>query len=667
MIPHPASASRFPAPRLLFFLFPLLTIGFGWFLYHDYRGTERELRRLLEVNAFTLAESLARTAAFSLESYELLQDETVERLTASAQLVAHLEADGRLQAAKLGALAESLGLFRVHVVDRTGRLVMASHPPAAGATAPRDLGPDVLGPLLRGQVEELVLGFRDSRFGEGKRFAVAVARSGGGAVVVNIDAAKLDAYRRRAGLGQAVASMAANPDIAYLVIQDEEGPVSVSPGVTAVESFDEDPELRRVLESGRRQARFVERDGLEVLEVVVPLALREDYPTVFRLGMNLDFYLGQIQALQRREVLAGVAFVLVSGLLVGLLTTVQNYRYLHSRYLQTLALSDHITEHMAEALVVVNETGRVVRRNRKAAERFAAVEGEPLSPELTAALADAAGDDDHLRWADALYQVHRQDLPEIAGGPAGRLSLILLRDVTTQRVLEEQLERDRRLAAVGRTLAAVTHEIRNPLNALSMSVQTLQRRLRETADTRSQDTLAVVREEIQRLDTLIEEFLVFARPSAAVRRPVAVAELLDRLRELFAAGAAAQGTVLNVAQMPAADGLTVLADAESLFRVLVNLVKNGLEALAGPGTVRVIADRSADGAVLTVCDTGPGFSPEALQRGVEPFFTTRPGGTGLGLSISAEVARAHGWRLELANDPAGGGVVKILIGEGDLT
>ncbi len=666
MTPHPAPASRFPAPRLLFFLFPLMTIGFGWFLYHDYRGTERELRRLLEASAFTLAESLARTAAFSLESYELLQDETVERLTASARLVAHLEADRRLQAAKLGALAESLGLFRVHVVDRTGRLVMASHPPAAGATAPRDLGPDVLRPLLVGQVAELVLGFRDSRFGEGKRFAVAVARPGGGAVVVNIDAAKLDAYRRRAGLGQAVAYMAANPDIAYLVIQDEEGPVSVSPGVTAVESFDEDPELRRVLESGRRQARFVERDGREVLEVVVPLALREDYPTVFRLGMNLDFYRSQLQALQRREILAGIAFVLVSGLLVGFLTAVQNYRYLHSRYLQTLALSGHITEHMAEALVVLDGTGRVVRRNRKAAERFAAVEGAPLSPDFAAALADTAGDG-YLRWADALYQLHRQDLPGIEAVPAGSLSLILLRDVTAQRVLEEQLERDRRLAAVGRTLAAVTHEIRNPLNALSMSVQTLQRRLRETADTRSQDILAVIREEIQRLDTLIEEFLVFARPPGAVRRPVAVAELLDRLTELFTAGAAAQGAVLDVAQMPAAEGLTIRADAESLFRVLVNLVKNGLEALAGPGTVRVIADRSADGAVLTIRDTGPGFSPEALQRGVEPFFTTRPGGTGLGLSISAEVARAHGWRLELANDPTGGGVVKILIGEGDLT
>lgn len=666
MTPHPAPASRFPAPRLLFFLFPLLTIGFGWFLYNDYRGTERELRRLLEVNAFTLAESMARTAAFSLESYELLQDETVERLTASARLVAHLETDGRLQAAKLGALAESLGLFRVHVVDRTGRLIMASHPPSDGASAPRDLGPDVLGPLLAGQVAELVLGFRDSRFGEGKRFAVAVARPGGGAVVVNIDAAKLDAYRRRAGLGQAVASMAANPDIAYLVIQDEEGPVSVSPGVTAVESFDEDPELRQVLESGRRQARFVERDGREVLEVVVPLALREDYPTVFRLGMNLDFYHGQIQALQRREVLAGVAFVLVSGLLVGLLTAVQNYRYLHSRYLQTLALSGHITEHMAEALIVLDDAGRVMRCNRQAAEPFAVVEGASLPPGLAAALADTDGDG-HLRWSDARYQVHRQELPGIEGVPTGSLSLILLRDVTAQRALEEQLERDRRLAAVGRTLAAVTHEIRNPLNALSLSVQTLQRRLRDTADTRSQYTLAVVREEIRRLDALIEEFLVFARPPVQARRPVSVPELLDRLREVFAANAATQGAVLNIAPVADVGGLSVRADAESLFRVLVNLVKNSLEALAGPGTVHVIADRSADGAVLTVRDTGPGFSPEALQRGVEPFFTTRPGGTGLGLSISAEVARAHGWRLELANDPAGGGVVKILIGEGDLT
>jgi signal transduction histidine kinase len=91
-----------------------------------------------------------------------------------------------------------------------------------------------------------------------------------------------------------------------------------------------------------------------------------------------------------------------------------------------------------------------------------------------------------------------------------------------------------------------------------------------------------------------------------------------------------------------------------------------LDNLAEGGEVRLRAVQANDSLRLEVADDGPGFTPEALQRAVEPFFTTRRQGTGLGLSLSAEIVKAHGWELILANRPEGGAVISVLIPAADL-
>lgn len=660
---------RMELPRAFLLAFLLLAMAAGWFLLVDYRNTERELRGLLESNAISLAESIAQTARLSLQSSAILQQEASRHLLAAARLIAHLDEEGRLSIPALQQTARDLNLFRVHVLDSSGRMIRSNVAPAPGCQETPNLPPEILQPLLGGKVREIILGIRESRFGEGSRFAVAVARKGGGAIIVNIEGRTLEQYRRQAGLGQAVARMASSPSIAYLIIQDDDGPISVSPGVKVISAIDEDPGLKNVYQTGTRKTRFIQLNGKEILETIIPFDLERDYKTLFRVGMDLSFYHSQLAALKRRELLMGGVFLLGCSLLVGLIHMVQNYRYLHSRHMQALAMAGHITENMLEALIVVDGEGAIVRFNQKAGELFALEESSTLPPGLAPVLESGdkpcnAGHPCDIQWQDKTFMYQRQALPA-AGGPQPQgLTLHLLRDVTEQRAMEQRLQREERLAALGRLVSAMAHEIRNPLNALSLSVQTLQRRLKSTENEKDKATLGVIREEIQRLNNLVEDFLTLARPPVRERRAVAVAALLDRVRHLFAEDLAGRGGIRL--EWDVNPTVIVSADENNLFRVLVNLVKNSLEMMDHGGSIHISTCLEDGHVCLNVRDTGPGFSAEALARGIEPFFSTRDAGTGLGLSLSAEIVRGHGWDLRLGNHPDGGALVSIIIPQEDI-
>ena len=656
----------FPVAGLL-----VLALLLAWNGYSDYRNTERELRRLLQDNVAVLTEPLIQSATASLGAYEALQEEIGRRLLSAARYVAHLDGEMRLTSGQLDAIATRFDLQRIHLFDRDGQRVLSSGTStpaeAAEGTAERR---NILGPILDGTVPDLVIGFREARFGGGRRFAVAVARPGGGAIVVTAPAEQLERYRQQVGLGPALARLAGNPSIVYAVIQDEDGPISATPGVGQVAAISGVKELREAFGDNRRTFRFTSYHGREVLEGAVPFELEKGYRALFRVGVDLTFYHDRLRELAWQDAGMGLALLLGGGILFGLIFTAQNYRFLRSRYARSLSMSDRITQRMVESLLVVDGGGRILRANPRAESELGLRAGDPLPAELAEALQDCRSEDAaspaeavYLTWRGRLFLTSCQAFPEESGGPSARL--LLFRDVTRQKALEDKSRLEEHLAALGRLVAAVAHEIRNPLNALSMSVQTLRRRLDPAADERNRNALAVLDEESRRLNRLVEDLLVYARPVQLHREPVALAPLLERVRAMFDETAGRQGIRLQV-DSAAGTSVQLSADEDQLFRVLINLVQNAIDNLGKNGEVSLRAVREESRFRLEVADSGTGFTPEALQRAMEPFFTTRRQGTGLGLSLSAEILKAHGWRLDLANRPGGGAVVAVVIPASDL-
>jgi signal transduction histidine kinase len=211
---------------------------------------------------------------------------------------------------------------------------------------------------------------------------------------------------------------------------------------------------------------------------------------------------------------------------------------------------------------------------------------------------------------------------------------------------QERLVQSEKLAGIGRLAAGVAHEINNPLAVILGYANLLQRK----AEGQLADDLRIIEDESLRAKEIVEGLLDLSRPLATAPEPVDLKALCDEaLARLTASGQ------LGGATVEVSGGARVVGHPQKLRQVVLNLVKNGVEASGPGGRVEVGLAQAADGgAAIQVSDSGPGLPVEAAHRLFEPFFTTKPAGTGLGLAVSLGIVQAHGGTLE-AESPASGG------------
>ncbi|EDM77742.1 sensor histidine kinase / response regulator [Plesiocystis pacifica SIR-1] len=216
------------------------------------------------------------------------------------------------------------------------------------------------------------------------------------------------------------------------------------------------------------------------------------------------------------------------------------------------------------------------------------------------------------------------------------------------RKLERRARIAEKLAAVGTLSAGLAHEIRNPLNAASLQLQLLERRVKKVSeDVKLLEPVGLVQAEIARLSNLVDEFLRFARPADLQLRPVHLDELIKRVVGLLTPEAERAGIDLFATLSPEVGAIE--GDAAKLEQVLLNLVRNSIEALEVTGSEIELSTARGEGgmAELSIRDDGPGIPSEIVSRIFEPFFSTKPMGTGLGLAITHSLIQQHGGSIEV--------------------
>jgi len=244
-----------------------------------------------------------------------------------------------------------------------------------------------------------------------------------------------------------------------------------------------------------------------------------------------------------------------------------------------------------------------------------------------------------------------------------RLGATLKENIDREKQIEDRLRHAERLAALGRLVAGVAHEVRNPLATIRLRVQMAQREVRNA---RVDESCAIALEEIERLNGMVNRLLNFARPVRFQPEPTDLKQLTEQRLNRFVETAQKNG-IHFVTSFPE-DGTSLPIDQSKMAQVFDNVIQNAIEAMTESGgtlwvsvTSTVKSVSGIDKVRVEFRDSGNGISSNTISRIFDPFFTTKPSGTGLGLSICHEFVRAHGGEIQVESAEGDGTSVRIIL------
>jgi signal transduction histidine kinase len=229
--------------------------------------------------------------------------------------------------------------------------------------------------------------------------------------------------------------------------------------------------------------------------------------------------------------------------------------------------------------------------------------------------------------------------------------------------MKRRLAQAERLSSLGRLAAGVAHEIRNPLNAVSMAIQRISWEFAPEDSIRKDEfmnIIGVVREEIRRLNRIIEEFISPSRERRPDFKEGRITDVLNRV--LMLVREIAESREIEIESHWDVPEAVVMMDASMMHQALLNLLKNAVESIKGTGKVTVSCSSSGPRhLVVMIKDTGAGIDEENTERIFDFEYTTKEKGLGLGLPIAREIIQAHGGKIEIESEPGKGTVFKVVL------
>lgn len=631
----------------------------------ELQQSKDEILHLLKEQSSSLIETVNQSSINALNSSEEIEYLIVERLFNNARLIRKLDSLNLLTQKKLIEIGRENSLFRINVFNKKGTRVLSNRVPEKDHLHGEENinRSQELEPIIKDGLDEFVIGIKEAEFTKEQRFAVAVARANKrGAIVINLNAEDFLEFRKRIGLGKIIRDISDNQGIEYIVLQDSLGILAAGSSVDTISSIVSDPFLISAINSDKIYSRTHTYKNQEIFESVKRLNYDGEVIGIFRIGLTLDEVRAVEDRMVRRLIIISLVLAAIGVIILSIIFTTQNLKTVSNEFKKFKTFTSTVLENMGEAVIVVDEQMRITLFNKSSENLFKRKEGEiiqknlsELSDNITNSLLEYCKNSDE-QCADVAIDTAIGDerkylllnFTRNKDEDGKENFIIVINDLTESRRLEEESKRKEKLSAMGELASGVAHEIRNPINAIGMIAQRLDKEFKvENEKEEYHNITSLLRSEVTRINKIITQFLSYAKPLALQFKKVDSKNFFDDIYRLFSDQAKLKGVELIKSSDHSFD---MMIDPELIKQSLMNLVQNAIDAVEKKGKVEINYFRKGNDLIIEIADNGKGIPENIKNKIFDLYYTTKPEGTGLGLSIVQKIIAEHNGTIEVFSE-----------------
>lgn len=563
-------------------------------------------------------------------------------------------------------------LFGVYLYGMDSALVQGTNGRGVSSGLPEFVLIEMKGLIANPEQRFILLLDRDPETGTSVHYYMELTNRLDRVVLLVTDAGYYVQAEDGMGIGFLTQRMALEPGVEYIMYQDPDGIIICSKEPGEMLAIESEPFLEAALEGDSVASRETVFQGKRILEIVQPFAT-EEYPYgLFRVGLSLDKFYSISRGFDIQMLLISGFLSILLVLAVFYVNSREKRKEISRRYRRIKSVTDRIFERMHTGVAVIDPHNRIRMCNQAFESMLGATDavGERIDQLISSdqldlnelrSQAPRAIDDiefsqkrnskeRHLLAAASFITTDSNDAPD---------TILVLYDITRLRTAEKTVAMKERLSEMGDLAAGVAHEIRNPLNTISIAIQRLASEF--APEKRADEYLSFtekIRGETKRLNDIITRFLALARHNESKRQPVQLDKLIDETLSLLKPEAES----LSIDLSWSTQACQLVADPGEIKQVIHNLFSNSKEAFDGqPGKIKLTQTCDTEIATINFSDNGPGFGDRPDRELFTPYFTTKESGTGLGLATVHRIVTGQAGEIVTGASDLDGALVTITL------
>jgi len=655
------------SPKTLLGISVVAVIGVVVTFALEYNARKTDYLQLLENQGKLFIDAIVNSTQNAITAAEKIETEIDSKILLNINMLGRIIYSQSIPPAEQKKLFEDSGFDEIILYNSNGSIVDRFSKHKNNFIIPKS----VISSLVNKSFKDTIMVVYDEPEYETEQLTAFVKINHGNMVAAFINNEEINNLKNSVGIGYFLKRFYSKQNLQYVVIQNSFTIVAGSFGEYNLSTFTRDSFLQSAIDENKTLSRIIYYSDKPIYELVSPLNIDKEAIGILRIGLAMDEYERFEADMTQRYIMVSIILVVFGIIFFNFFVNYNQRQLLKKDLGQWKNYTNTILENLSSGVVGISN-GIVISINNKALDVIGVNYSNAINKKIVDypvfwknTLIAVLNDKEIYTANNPLKVIQNYNQPklftisndEIKTEEGSITNVLIINDITEQKLLEDQLRRNQKLNALGNLASSVAHEIKNPLNAIKLIIELVRKKFQPANNLenylKNLDTVSI---EIDRVNRIIEQYLQFNKMPELRLNNENIKHIVGEVCDLFKSEVIDKQILLTC---NVSDTISLICDKDQIKQALINLIKNAIEAIEKNGKINISVLKNSEFIEILVVDNGKGIHPENLDFIFDLHYSTKKSGNGIGLFIVQQIILAHKGKLFVESSLGIGSTFKI--------